>query len=528
MKKKRVEIYDTTLRDGAQFEGISFTVKDKIRIARKLDELGVDFIEGGWPGSNPKDDEFFKGVRKSLKLRKAKLVAFGSTRRAGARTASDSVIKGLLKTETKYLTLFGKSWDLHVKAVLKTTLSENLCMIEDSIKYLKKKGRRVIFDAEHFFDGYKENPKYALDTLKAALAGGAGTLVLCDTNGGALTSQIFEIVEEVRQEVKAPLGIHVHNDAGMAVANSVAAVQAGCTHVQGTFNGYGERCGNADLVSILPALKFKLGLDCLARFEFKELTEASRYIADIANVKQQDSQPYVGKSAFAHKAGVHVNAILKNPRTYEHIKPEKVGNKRRMLISELSGKSSIAGKARELGIDMDKQSDKAGSILTHVQNMEKEGYQFELAEASLMLLMRRASKEFTKLFEMEDYRVIVEKRGDGPIVSEATLKLRIDGRLRHTVSLGDGPVHALDKALRKSLVEFYPSLREVHLSDFMVRVLDEKSGTAASVRVLIQSHDGTDSWWTIGVSENIIEASWLALKDSIEYKLVKDLKKRRK
>jgi 2-isopropylmalate synthase len=525
MKGKKVYIYDTTLRDGAQSEGISFTVKDKMRIAAKLDELGIDFIEGGWPGANPKDDEFFKEASKSLKLKNSKLVAFGSTRRANAKAAADPVLANLLRSGTEYITIFGKSWDLHVKQVLKTSLKENLNMIEDSVGYLRKKGKRVIFDAEHFFDGFKDNREYAIETLKAAMTGGAECLVLCDTNGGALTSQIFEIVEDAAEAVKFPLGIHVHNDADMAVANSVAAVQAGCVHVQGTFNGYGERCGNANLVSILPALKFKLGMDCLAKFEFKDLTEVAMYISDISNVKLQDSQPYVGKSAFAHKAGVHINAILKDSRTYEHIEPERVGNKRRMLISELSGKSSVLSKAEELGVKIEKTSDKAKSILDHVQNLEKEGFQFELAEASLMLLMKKASEDFKGYFEMKDFRVIVEKRFDGPIISEATLKLKVGNELRHTVSLGDGPVHAMDQALRKSLEEFYPSLKEMHLSDFRVRVLDEKAGTAAKVRVLIQSHDKDDSWWTVGVSENIIEASWLALRDSIEYKFVKDEKK---
>ncbi|MBD3425817.1 MAG: citramalate synthase [Candidatus Omnitrophica bacterium] len=528
MKNRKVFIYDTTLRDGAQFEGISFTVKDKLRIARKLDELGIDFIEGGWPGSNPKDDEFFREASKSLKLKNSKLVAFGSTRRSNSKTSTDPIIKNLLRAKTKYITIFGKSWDLHVKKVLKTSMKENLNMIEDSVRHLKKKGKRVFFDAEHFFDGYSDNPRYAIDTLKAAERAGAECLVLCDTNGGTITSRIFEVIEEVSLEVDAPLGIHVHNDADMAVANSVTAVQAGCAHVQGTFNGYGERCGNANLVSILPALKFKLGMECLSKFEFKELTEAAMYVAEISNMKLQDSQPYVGKSAFAHKAGVHVNAMLKNSRTYEHIDPEKVGNKRRMLISELSGKSSIIGKAEELGMQIEKSSEKARNILGHVQNLEKEGYQFELAEASLMLLMRKAAKTFKKHFQMNDFRVIVEKRADGPIVSEATVKLKIGDKFRHTVSLGDGPVHAMDQAIRKSLREFFPSLAQMHLSDFRVRVLDEKSGTAAKVRVLIQSHDRDDSWWTVGVSENIIEASWLALRDSIEYKFVKDEGKKKK
>ncbi|MFH1878645.1 MAG: citramalate synthase [Candidatus Omnitrophota bacterium] len=525
---RKIEIYDTTLRDGSQSEGISFTVKDKMRIAEKLDELGIDYIEGGWPGSNPKDDEFFKEASKCLKLRNSKLVAFGSTRRADTVVASDTVIKGLLGAGTECLTIFGKSWDLHVTKVLKTTLSENLKMIEDSVSYLRKKGRLVMFDAEHFFDGYEENPVYAMDALRAALSGGAARLILCDTNGGMLTSRIFEIIEEVAAKISCPLGIHVHNDADMAVANSVAAVQAGCIQVQGTFNGYGERCGNANLVSIIPALKFKLGVDCLTKFETKDLTEASMYIAEIANMKPQDSQPYVGKSAFAHKAGVHINAIMKNSRTYEHLDPVKVGNKRRILISELSGKSSVVTKALEMGIDLDKAPDSAKKILNHVQDLEKEGYQFELAEASLLLLMRRAAEDFKKHFEMEDFRVIIEKRGKGPIISEATVRMRIGDEVRHTVSLGDGPVHAMDQAFRKSLSEFFPEINDMHLLDFRVRVLDERSGTAAKVRVLIQSRDKNDSWWTVGVSENIIEASWLALRDSFEYKFIKDQKKKKK
>ncbi|MGB3057596.1 MAG: citramalate synthase, partial [Candidatus Omnitrophota bacterium] len=509
-------------------EGISFTVKDKFRIAQKLDELGIDFIEGGWPGSNPKDDEFFKKAKKSLKLKNSKLVAFGSTRRADTKASSDTIIKNLLDAETKYVTIFGKSWDLHVKSVLKASLKENLKMITDSVKYLKRKGRHVFFDAEHFFDGFEDNPKYAVSCLEAAVEGGAECLVLCDTNGGTLTSQIFEIVEEVRKKISVSLGVHTHNDNDMAVANSIAAVQAGCIHVQGTFNGYGERCGNANLVSIIPALRVKLGADCLSDFAVKELTEASRYISEISNVKQQDNQPYVGASAFAHKAGVHINAMLKNPRTYEHIDPATVGNKRRMLISELSGKSSIFSKAEELGLDIAESHDKARNILAHVQDLEKQGYQFELAEASLMLLMQRASEVFKKHFEMTDLRVIVEKRGDGEIISEATVKLKIGNEKRHTVALGDGPVHALDQALRKALADFFPSLKEMHLSDFRVRVLDEKAGTAAKVRVLVQSQDASDSWWTVGVSENIIEASWLALIDSIEYKFQKDEKRKQR
>lgn len=524
---KKVYIYDTTLRDGEQGEGISFSVKDKIRLCQKLDQMGVDFIEAGWPGANPKTDEFFAEAKKSLKLKKSKLVAFGSTRRAGGKTSTDPVIKGILKADTKYVTIFGKSWDLHVKEVFRTTLKENLKMITDSVAYLKKKGKHVMFDAEHFFDGYEDNRSYALATLKAAVDGGAEAVILCDTNGGMLTSQIFEVVEDVSEVISVPLGIHVHNDGDMAVANSVAAVQAGCVQVQGTMNGYGERCGNANLMSIMPALKYKLGMDCLADFAFKELTETSRFIAEVSNVKQLDSQPYVGNSAFAHKAGVHVNAMRKNSKTYEHLDPANVGNKRRMLISELSGKSSIDGKAEELNLDLEKGIKNAREILSLVQDKEREGYQFELADASLTLLMRRAANVFKTHFELEDLRVIVEKRGDGDILSEATVKIKVGKQLRHTVALGDGPVHALDQALRKALTEFYPSLSQMHLSDFRVRVLDEKEGTAAKVRVLIQSQDNKDSWWTVGVSENIVEASWMALIDSIEYKFVKDEKKRK-
>jgi len=524
----KIYVYDTTLRDGAQSEGISFSVQDKVRIARKLDSLGIDFIEGGWPGANPKEDEFFSVARKDLKLKKSRLVAFGSTRRVNSVPSKDIILKGLLKAETEYVAIFGKSWDLHVKSVLKTSLKENLKMIGDSVHYLRKKGRQVIFDAEHFFAGYEDNPDYALETLIAAFDAGAEFVVLCDTNGGTVTSRVFEIVEEVRERVSGQLGIHTHNDAEMAVANSVAAIQAGCNHVQGTFNGYGERCGNANLVSIVPALRYKLGYDCLNDFALKELSEASRYIAEIANMRHQDSQPYVGNSAFAHKAGVHINAMMKDSRTYEHIDPEKIGNKRRVLISELSGKSSIIEKAGEFGVDIDSKSDKARRILSLVQDLEKEGYQFELAEASLMMLMRRSTGDFRKHFEIKDLRVIVEEREDGREISEATVKVKVGGEERHTVSLGDGPVHAMDQALRKSLVEFFPSLTGMHLSDFSVRVLDEKSGTAAKVRVLIQSQDENASWWTVGVSENIIEASWRALIDSIEYKFFKDESEARK
>jgi len=517
----KVEVYDTTLRDGAQTQGISFSVSDKMRIVEKLDDLGVHYIEGGWPGANPKDIDFFKQASK-LKLKNSKLTAFGSTRRPGTDVSRDATIKGLLSSAVDVITIFGKSWDLHVKEVLKTSLDENLNMIEDSIRFLKSKGKVAIFDAEHFFDGYKDNSDYAVKTLLAAERGGADRIVLCDTNGGTLTSNVFEIVEDVKQKIKTPLGMHAHNDSDMAVANSIAAVQAGCVHVQGTINGYGERCGNANLVSIIANLKLKLGTDCISDIALKELTEAAHYIAETSNMKLGDNQPFVGGSAFAHKAGVHVNAITKNPKSYEHIDPARIGNRRKLLISELSGKSSIMEKAREIDLDLDKEAPKTKKILKLLQDMEHRGYHFEAAEASLDLFMKRAIKKLKKFFELKEFRVIVEKRTKGKIISEATIKLKVNNKLEHTASLGDGPVNALDNALRKALKDFYPSLKEMHLTDFKVRVLDEKVGTEARVRVLIQSQDKTETWWTIGVSENIIEASWQALVDSVEYKLLKD------
>lgn len=520
----KVELYDTTLRDGAQTQGISFSVSDKLRIAEKLDSFGMHYIEGGWPGANPKDIDFFKKA-KNKKFKNSKLVAFGSTRRPGASASKDPTLKGLLGAGTDAITIFGKSWDLHVKEVLKTTPDENLKMIEESVEYLKSKGKFVIFDAEHFFDGYGTNPEYALKSLAAAEKGGADRIVLCDTNGGMLTTSVFEIVEKTRKEIKVSLGIHAHNDSDMAVANSVAAVEAGCVHVQGTMNGYGERCGNANLISVIANLKLKLGVDCVSDLALKDLTETAYYIAETSNMKLSDNQPFVGSSAFAHKAGVHVNAIMKNPKTYEHVDPERVGNKRMLLISELSGKSSILKKAGDMDMGLEKEAPATKKILKTLQDMEHKGYHFEAAEASLELFMKRAVKKFKKFFELKDFRVIIEKRSDRKITSEATIKIKVGDKLEHTASLGDGPVNALDFALRKALKDFYPALNEMHLTDFKVRVLDEKAATAARVRVLIQSQDRTDSWWTIGVSENIIEASWQALVDSVEYKLLKDSEK---
>ncbi|MCK5306833.1 MAG: citramalate synthase [Candidatus Omnitrophica bacterium] len=524
-----IKVYDTTLRDGAQAEGVSYSVGDKVQIVKKLAELGVHFVEGGWPGSNPKDLTFFKTAG-ALKLGKTKLVAFGSTRRRHIKAHKDKNLQALLKAGTEYITVFGKSWVLQVKDILKVSLEENLKMVDESIRYLRKKGRKVFFDAEHFFDGYKDNAGYALKVLTAAQDAGAEGIILCDTNGGSLTSEISAIVKAVKKEIKINLGIHTHNDIGMAAANSVAAVEAGCTQVQGTINGCGERCGNADLCVIIPTLQLKLGLNCLSPKKLKELTEVSHYVSEVSNMKQSGNQPYVGLSAFAHKGGVHVNAVMKNPTSYEHIKPEEVGNKRRFLISEWAGRSSILMKAKELNIDLDKDTPQTKKILEQLQDMENEGYHFEAGEASFELLMKRMMKKSKKFFELEGFRVINEKRIDPKtkmpqLYSEATIKLKVNGIMEHTAAEGDGPINALDNALRKALEDFYPSLKKMHLADFKVRVLDQKAGTAAKVRVLIQSQDEEELWSTVGVSGNIIEASWQALVDSIEYKLLKDGKK---
>ena len=524
-EKMQVKLYDTTLRDGTQGEGVSLSVQDKLRICGRLDEMGIHYIEGGFPGSNPKDIEFFKEVKR-LKLKTAKVAAFGSTRRADTPSAKDMSLNALVRAETSVVTIFGKSWDLHVKDVLRISPDENLKVISDSVSYLKKHGLEVVYDAEHFFDGYRHNAAYALASLRAAEEAGSSVLVLCDTNGGMITSWIGEIVREVKEKTKTPLGIHVHNDSDMAVANSITAVENGVVHVQGTINGYGERCGNANLCSIIPNLKLKLGIECVTEKALSELAENSRIIAEICNMKHRDNQPYVGKSAFAHKGGVHVDAVKKNPVTYEHVIPEKVGNRRRILVSELSGKSTMTVKAEELGVHLAKDPAVAKKILDRVRELEHQGYHFEVAEGSFELLMHRSLKTFKEFFVLEGFRVTVEREEEGHLISEATVKLRVGEKGEYTVAEGDGPVNALDNALRKALKPFYPLLSEMHLTDFKVRVLDEKAGTAAKVQVLIESQDATDSWTTIGVSENIIEASGKALVDSIEYKLLKDRKKK--
>ncbi len=518
---QKVKIYDTTLRDGSQGEGISYSVADKILIASELDKLGVHYIEGGWPGSNPKDMEFFLKLGKKP-LKNSQLAAFGSTRKPQIKAADDANIKGLLKSQAKVITIFGKTWDLHVKDVLKTTLEENLNMIKDTIGFLVWRGLTVFYDAEHFFDAYKANSEYGLKTLLAAQDAGAAAVVLCDTNGGTLTSEVNKIVFQIRPKIKVMLGIHCHNDAGLAIANSLAAVESGADMVQGTINGYGERCGNADLVPIIANLKLKLKSDCISDEKLKELIHISHFVSEISNMKQRNDQPYVGDSAFAHKGGVHINAVMKNTSTYEHVDPALVGNRRRMLVSELGGKTQVLLQAKGAGFDLNKDSPQAKKILKLVQDMESQGYHFEAAQASFELLMKRALKKYKKSFELESFKIVIEKTSRNKLISEAVIKLRVKGIKEHTVACGDGPINALDNALRKALKDFYPTLSKMHLSDFKVRVLNEKAGTAAPVRVLIQSQDEDETWNTIGVSENIIEASWLALVDSVEYKLLKD------
>lgn len=518
---KQVLIYDTTLRDGAQAEGVAFTVEDKVKIALRLDELGVHYIEGGWPGSNPKDIEFFERIR-GIRWKNSKIAAFGATCRAGARAEDDVLLKQLVNSSAPVIAIFGKSWDYHVINVLRTTREENLRMIRDSVAFLKSTGREVVFDAEHFFDGFRADPEYALQTVAAAVEAGADLVALCDTNGGSLPWQIEEGVRAVVERFNCPVGIHAHNDSELAVANTIAAVKAGAVQVQGTMNGWGERVGNANLCSIIPNLQIKMGYQCLSDEQLASLTDAALYVYEIANIPPLERQPFVGRSAFAHKAGMHVDAVMKSPDTFEHIDPALVGNSRRFLISDQAGGSAIRGKALEFGIDLDKGSPEARAILNQLVRLENEGYVFEGAEASFELLVRKALGTYKKLFDLRGFRVIVEKRGhDAEVVTEATLKVAVNGEECLTVAEGDGPVHALDGAMRKALLHFYPELADIHLTDFKVRVVNVKEGTAAKVRVLVESQAHEDSWSTIGVSTNIIEASWQALVDAVEYGLTR-------
>ncbi|MBM4136260.1 MAG: citramalate synthase [Nitrospira sp.] len=519
---KQIEIYDTTLRDGAQTEDISFSVEDKLRITEKLDELGVHYIEGGWPGANPKDIEYFKKVRKSG-LENAKVVAFGSTHRPRHKVEEDTTIRALLDSKSTIITIFGKTWDFHVKEALKISLEENLDIIHNSVAHLKKHVEKVFFDAEHFFDGYKDNPDFALQCLSAAESAGADCLVLCDTNGGRIPAEVVYIVDAVMKSVHIPVGIHAHNDSECAVANSIVAVQRGVSHVQGTINGFGERCGNANLCSVIPNIQLKLGMSCIRDEQLSRLRDVARFVNEIANIRHFKRQPFVGDSAFAHKAGMHVSAVRKRPETYEHIKPELVGNSHRILISDMAGKSNILRKAEEFGIQLDPDSPQIQAIVTTLKDLENEGYQFEAAEASFELLMKKALGLHKRFFDLIGFRIIVEKRREGEDpMSEATIMVKVGGRIEHTAAIGNGPVNAIDNALRKALDKFYPELKDVKLHDYKVRVLTAGKGTFAKVRVLIESGDEGRRWSTVGVSENIIEASYQALVDSIEYKLLKE------
>ncbi|MBI1822382.1 MAG: citramalate synthase [Nitrospirae bacterium] len=516
-----VEIYDTTLRDGAQAEDISFLLEDKLRITEKLDELGIPFIEGGWPGANPKDIDYFKEVKK-LSLKNATVVAFGSTRKAGNPVSKDPNLHELIKAGTSTITIFGKSWNLHVEAALNISLKKNLELIYDSVAYLVSKKKRVFYDAEHFFDGYKANPDYAIQTLKKAEEAGTECIILCDTNGGTMPWEVKEIFRAVDREIKIPLGIHTHNDSETAVANALVAVELGATQVQGTINGFGERCGNANLCSLIPNLKLKMKVGCLSDEQMTHLMEVSRFVSEIANLPHYKRQAYVGESAFAHKGGIHVHAIRKKAETYEHVLPQLVGNQQRILISDYSGKSNLLHKAEDYGIRLADKSQALHDLLQNLKELENQGYQFEGAEASFELLMRKTVGKHKRFFDLIKFRVIVEKQMEtGETVSEATIELQVGKEVEHTAALGNGPVNALDNGLRKALEKFYPALKHVKLLDYKVRVLSASGGTRSKVRVLIESGDEHRKWGTVGVSENIIEASWQALVDSIEYKLLK-------
>ncbi|NPA13787.1 MAG: citramalate synthase [Aquificae bacterium] len=520
---KKVYIYDTTLRDGAQTEGVNFSLEDKLRITQKLDEFGIDYIEGGWPGANPKDTLYFQEIKK-LNLKHSKVVAFGSTRRPNLKVEEDPLVLNLVKAQTPAVTIFGKSWDLHVTQALKTDLDENLKMVEETCAFLKKHVPEVIFDAEHFFDGYKRNKEYALKVLEAAVNGGADWLILCDTNGGALPHEVYEITREVYEKFPTvKIGIHAHNDSDCAVANSLMAVLGGARQVHGTINGLGERTGNANLCSVIPNLQLKMGYEAVPPENLKKLKELAQFVAELANMPLPKNMPYVGDSAFAHKAGVHASAVLKNPQTYEHIDPSLVGNRRKITVSDMAGKSNLVAKLREYGLDIEPSSVELRKLIEKIKELEKEGYQFEAADASLELLIKRHFGLVPNFFNFDAYRILIAKRkGDTSPVSEATVRVSMDNFEEHTAALGNGPVNALDRALRKALKELYPSVQDIKLIDYKVRIVNETAGTAAKVRVLIEFSDGKRKWSTVGVHENIIEASWRALVDGIVYKLLKD------
>ena len=519
---KQITLYDTTLRDGTQGEQVNLSAEDKLRIAHKLDEFGIQYVEGGWPGSNPKDARFFEMARKTT-FQNTRLTAFGSTRRGQVLPEEDQNIKALLNTEVETMTIFGKSWDLHASEILGVSLDENLAMIEDTVAFLKKRDREVIYDAEHFFDGFKHNPEYALKTVKAAANGGADVIVFCDTNGGTMTHDLQHIMGKVMPHMKVSTGIHAHNDCGLALANSLTAVQAGVKMVQGTINGYGERCGNVDLIAVLGNLQLKMGYSCIAPEAVKRMTELSRYVSEVANMLLSKERPFVGKSAFTHKGGVHVSAIQKNPTAYEHMEPEAVGNKRRVLVSDLSGKSNIDYKTREMDIKLGGNGYDNKKIVQEIKRLEDQGYQFDAAEGSLELLIKKVTGQFEEPFTLESFRVTIEKNRSEASTSQATIKISVGDDHEITAAEGDGPVNALDNALRKALNKFFPQIKEMGLVDFKVRVIEGSDGTGAKVRVQMQSRDAREIWSTIGVSENVIEASWQALVDSVQYKLSREL-----
>jgi 2-isopropylmalate synthase len=521
-------LYDTTLRDGTQGENISFSADEKIKIAQRMDDFGIHYIEGGWPGSNPRDLQFFE-LAKSVEFKRARLTAFGSTRRPRTTPGNDANLQALLASKTPAVTVFGKSWDLHVTTVMNNTLEENLAMIRDTVDHLKQHRREVIYDAEHFFDGFKADPEYAWKTVVAALDAGADAVVLCDTNGGCLPFEIESIVLEAKSRLAAGyphnspgLGIHCHDDCGLAVANSITAVRAGASMVQGTINGYGERCGNADLINIIPILSLKMDRPCVSPQDLKKLTRLSRYVSETANMIPLNTRPFAGKSAFAHKGGIHVSAIMKTPKAYEHIDPQLVGNDRRVLVSDLSGKSNVEYKARELEVMLGNNGFDSRKIVEQIKQLELEGYQFDVADGSLKILLEKLTDQFQPLFELESFRVTIEKDKDQPCSAHATVKIAVGDRKEITAAEGYGPVSALDNALRKALDRFFPDLDTMRLVDFKVRVIDGRRGTAARVRVLIESRDQDQIWSTIGVSEDIIEASWQALADSFQYKLANE------
>ena len=517
--KPEVEIYDTTLRDGSQGEGINFSALDKLRIAERLDAFGIHYIEGGWPGSNPKDMEFFKQAAKR-KWKNARIAAFSMTRRKGMAVEKDELMRMVLEARTPVATIVGKSWLLHVHEVLRAKPDENLAMIADTVRYLTDQGRTVMYDAEHAFDGYKDNPEYALATWKAAADAGAECIVLCDTNGGCLPGEIASIVAATKARLGVRLGIHTHNDCGLGVANGLAGIEAGATQIQATINGYGERTGNCNLTSVMPLLHFKMKRRCLPAKSLAKLKELSEFVDEIANVRHDSRQPWVGQSAFAHKGGMHVHAIGRIARSYEHINPEAIGNHRRVLVSDMSGRTNILMKATELGFKLDPEAPETRAITAEVKRLEGEGYEYEAAEGSLALLIRKLLKHQAPPFKIEGYHV--SNRRDRSIsVCQASVKVLVDGVTEHTIAEGDGPVNALDGALRAALVGFFPQLKKVQLQDYKVRILDSTAGTGARTRVLIESTDGKEEWGTVGVHDNIIEASLQALSDSLEYRLMK-------